>query len=58
MVAWFAPSHLGNGAHQRFDEDILIGQMFGGKINRAELLGGRWIKGHINAISGIGPEIA
>lgn len=46
MVAWFAPSHLGNKPHQRFNENILIGQMFEGKINRAQLLGGRRIKGH------------
>lgn len=46
MVAWFAWTHLGNRPHQRFDESILIDQMFAGKINRAELLGGRGIKGH------------
>ena len=52
MVAWFAPSHLGNRPHQRFDENILIGQRFEGKINWASLFGVRWIQGHTM------PEIA
>lgn len=46
MAACLALSHLGKSPQQIFDENIQIGQMFGGKINRAWLLGGREINGH------------
>lgn len=41
MVAGFR-----NKPYQRFDESILMGEMFSGKINTTELIRNWGIKGH------------